>query len=171
MKRKSDYTISFAGLKTGHHLFDFKIDDAFFEELDYSLVQKGNIYVSVDLEKKETMLILFFHIEGVIESECNLCADSVDFEIKNSFKLIYKFGIEEIDDEAIVVIHPDSYQIDVTQPIYEFITVSLPARIIHKDGMCNKEMIESLNKYIFSKKAEPQIGNVDPRWAALKNLN
>lgn len=171
MKRKSDYTIPFAGLKLGHHLFDFEIDDSFFEELDYSLIQKGDIHVSIDLEKKETMLILLFSLKGSVESECNLCTDPVDFEIDNTFQLIYKFGLEEIDDEAIIVIHPDSYQIDVTQPIYEFITVSLPPRIVHDEGECNQEMIDSLNKYLSSKKEEPKDDDIDPRWSALKNLN
>ena len=171
MKRKSDYTIPFAGLKLGHHLFDFEIDDTFFEELDYSLIQKGDIHVSIDLEKKETMLILLFTIKGSVESECNLCTDPVDFEIDNTFQLIYKFGLEEMDDEAIIVIHPDSYQIDVTQPIYEFITISLPPRIVHEEGECNQEMIDSLNKYLSSKKEEPKDDDIDPRWSALKNLN
>jgi uncharacterized metal-binding protein YceD (DUF177 family) len=171
MKRKSDYTIPFAGLKLGHHLFDFEIDDTFFEELEYSLIQKGDIHVSIDLEKKETMLILLFHLKGSLETECNLCTDPVDFEINNTFQLIYKFGIEEMDDEAIIVIHPDSYQIDVAQPIYEFITVSLPPRIVHNEGECNQEMIESLNKYLSSKREEPKDDDVDPRWSALKNLN
>ena len=171
MKRKSDYTIPFAGLKLGYHLFDFEIDDSFFEEIDYSLIQKGDIRVSIDLEKKETMLILLFHLKGALESECNLCTDPVDFEIDNTFQLIYKFGLEEMDDEAIIVIHPDSYQIDVAQPIYEFITVSLPQRIVHEEGECNQEMIESLNKYLSSKKEEPKDDDIDPRWSALKNLN
>ena len=171
MKRKSDYTIPFAGLKLGHHLFDFEIDDSFFEEIDYSLIQKGDIRISIDLEKKETMLILLFSLKGSVESECNLCTDPVDFEIDNTFQLIYKFGLEEMDDEAIIVIHPDSYQIDVAQPIYEFITVSLPQRIVHEEGECNQEMIESLNKYLSSKKEEPKDDDIDPRWSALKNLN
>jgi uncharacterized metal-binding protein YceD (DUF177 family) len=171
MKRKSDYTIPFAGLKMGHHLFDFEIDNAFFEELDYSLIQKGDVHVSIDLEKKETMLIVLFDLKGTVDSECNLCTEPVDFKIDNTFQLIYKFGLEEMDDETIIVIHPDTYQVDVAQPIYEFITVSLPQRIVHEEGKCNQEMIDSLNKYLSSKKEEPNNDDIDPRWSALKNLN
>jgi uncharacterized metal-binding protein YceD (DUF177 family) len=171
MKRKSDYTIPFAGLKMGHHLFDFEIDNAFFEELDYSLIQKGDVHISIDLEKKETMLIVLFDLKGMVETECNLCTEPVDFKIDNTFQLIYKFGLEEMDDETIIVIHPDTYQVDVAQPIYEFITVSLPQRIVHEEGKCNQEMIDSLNKYLSSKKEEPNNDDIDPRWSALKNLN
>jgi uncharacterized metal-binding protein YceD (DUF177 family) len=171
MKRKSDYIIPFAGLKMGHHLFDFEIDNAFFEELDYSLIQKGDVHISIDLEKKETMLIVLFDLKGMVETECNLCTEPVDFKIDNTFQLIYKFGLEEMDDETIIVIHPDTYQVDVAQPIYEFITVSLPQRIVHEEGKCNQEMIDSLNKYLSSKKEEPNNDDIDPRWSALKNLN
>jgi uncharacterized protein len=171
MKRKSDYTIPFAGLKIGNHLFDFEIDDSFFEELDYSLIQKGAIHVSINLEKKESMLILLFNLKGTVEAECNLCTDPVDFNIDSNYQLIYKYGLEEIDDETLLVIHPDSYQIDITQPLYEFISVSLPPRIVHKDGECNQEMIEALNKYLSSKNEETKDDNIDPRWSALKNLN
>jgi uncharacterized protein len=170
MKKKSDFTIPFAGLKLGHHLFDFQIDDTFFEELDYSLIHKGKVDVTIDLEKKETMLILHFALTGTVEAECNLCTDPVDFNINNEFQLIYKFGLEEMEDETIIVIHPDSYQIDITQPLYEFITISLPPRIIHEEGKCNREMLEALNKYMSSKK-EDDDEEIDPRWSALKNLN
>jgi uncharacterized metal-binding protein YceD (DUF177 family) len=76
-----------------------------------------------------------------------------------------------MDDETIIVIHPDTYEVDVAQPIYEFITVSLPQRIVHEEGKCNQEMIDSLNKYLSSKKEEPKNDDIDPRWSALKNLN
>jgi hypothetical protein len=52
MKKKSDFTIPFAGLKLGHHSYEFEVDDAFFEDLEYSLIKKGSVSVSIDLEKK-----------------------------------------------------------------------------------------------------------------------
>ncbi|MEY4571085.1 MAG: hypothetical protein RLZ10_278 [Bacteroidota bacterium] len=173
MKKKSDFTIPFAGLKLGHHLFDFQIDDSFFEDIEYSLIESGSLKVDIDLEKKETMLITHFRIQGIIEAECNLCTDPVNFNIENSYTLIYKFGLEELEDDSIIVIHPDSYQIDVKQPIYEFISISIPQRIVHEEGNCNPEMLESLKKYLSSNFEENKDDGdpIDPRWSALKNLN
>lgn len=174
MKKKSDFTIPFAGLKLGHHLFDFQIDDSFFEDIEYSLIEKGSLKVDINLEKKETMLITQFKIQGIVEAECNLCTDPLNFKILNSYTLIYKFGLEELEDDSIIVIHPDSYQIDVEQPIYEFISISIPQRIVHNEGDCNPEMLESLNKYLSSKNEEKKDDDddpIDPRWSALKNLN
>jgi uncharacterized protein len=173
MKKKSDFTIPFAGLKLGHHTYEFEVDDTFFEELEYSLIKKGSISVSIDLEKKETMLILNFTLAGTVEVECNLCTDPMNQQIDASYPLIYKFGLEDLEDDSIIVIHPDSYQIDVQHPIYEFLTISLPIRTVHAEGECNQEMLETMNKYLAStNKEEDNIDDeIDPRWSALKNLN
>lgn len=173
MKKKSDFTIPFAGLKLGHHTYDFEVDDTFFEELEYSLIKKGSISVSIDLEKKETMLILNFTLAGTVELECNLCTDPMNQQIDASYPLIYKFGLEDLEDDSIIVIHPDSYQIDVQHPIYEFLTISLPIRTVHAEGECNQEMLETMNKYLAStnKEEDNNDDEIDPRWSALKNLN
>jgi uncharacterized metal-binding protein YceD (DUF177 family) len=173
MKKKSDFTIPFAGLKLGHHTYDFQVDDTFFEELEYSLIKKGSISVSIDLEKKETMLILNFTLAGTVEVECNLCTDPMNQQIDASYPLIYKFGLEDLEDDSIIVIHPDSYQIDVQHPIYEFLTISLPIRTVHAEGECNQEMLETMNKYLAStnKEEDNNDDEIDPRWSALKNLN
>jgi uncharacterized metal-binding protein YceD (DUF177 family) len=173
MKKKSDFTIPFAGLKLGHHTYEFEVDDTFFEELEYSLIKKGSISVSIDLEKKETMLILNFTLAGTVEVECNLCTDPMNQQIDASYPLIYKFGLEDLEDDSIIVIHPDSYQIDVQHPIYEFLTISLPIRTVHAEGECNQEMLETMNKYLAStnKEEDNNDDEIDPRWSALKNLN
>lgn len=173
MKKKSDFTIPFAGLKLGHHTYEFEVDDTFFEELEYSLIKKGSISVSIDLEKKETMLILNFTLAGTVEVECNLCTDPMNQQIDTSYPLIYKFGLEDLEDDSIIVIHPDSYQIDVQHPIYEFLTISLPIRTVHAEGECNQEMLETMNKYLAStnKEEDNNDDEIDPRWSALKNLN
>ena len=173
MKKKSDFTIPCAGLKLGHHTYDFEVDDTFFEELEYSLIKKGSISVSIDLEKKETMLILNFTLAGTVEVECNLCTDPMNQQIDASYPLIYKFGLEDLEDDSIIVIHPDSYQIDVQHPIYEFLTISLPIRTVHAEGECNQEMLETMNKYLAStnKEEDNNDDEIDPRWSALKNLN
>lgn len=172
MKKKSDFTIPFAGLKLGHHTYEFEVDDTFFEDLEYSLIKKGSVSVSIDLEKKETMLILQFALTGSVEVECNLCTDPLNQQVEATYPLIYKFGLEELEDDSIIVIHPDSYQIDVQHPIYEFLTISLPIRTVHSEGLCNQEMIETLNKYLSSPKENDENNDdIDPRWSALNNLN
>lgn len=194
MKSNKEFIIPFIGLKVGFHDFNFEIHDAFFEEVEYSIIHKGNVTVSLTLEKKETMLIGEFQIGGTVSASCDRCNDPLDVPVKGTFRLVYKFDNETSDDESLIVLHPDAYELDVRDNIYELITVSLPARLTHPMGECNEEMIELLKKYSGQPESveddfdddddwddedweedDDDDGDdddpVDPRWSALKNLN
>lgn len=191
--------IPFIGLKPGFHDFEFEITDKFFEEIEYSIIHSGNVQVLLTLEKKETMLIGQFTIEGVVNTSCDRCNDPIEVPVKGSYQLIFKFGNEPEFDESLVVLHPDAYEIDLRDNIYEFITVSLPTRVIHPKGECNEEMIALLKEYSGTTQSEEDDEDlddedwdeddwddddwddeeeedgdddpIDPRWSALKNLN
>jgi uncharacterized metal-binding protein YceD (DUF177 family) len=156
-------------LKPGKHEFEFDVDNSFFETLSYSLIEKGNLKVWLDLEKKETMLLASFYVDGAVEMVCSRCNEPMDAEVEGELEIIYKFGHESYDDENLIVISPDSFEIDVTQPIYELIIVSLPSRPVHEEGKCDEEMVKLLEK--FQAKEIKENDNSDPRWSALKNLN
>ena len=193
MKSNKEFIIPFIGLKVGFHDFNFEIHDAFFEEVEYSIIHKGNVTVSLTLEKKETMLIGEFQIGGTVSASCDRCNDPLDVPVKGTFRLVFKFDNETSDDESLIVLHPDAYELDVRDNIYELITVSLPARLTHPMGECNEEMIELLKKYSGQPESveedfdddddwddedweeedddDDDDDPVDPRWSALKNLN
>jgi uncharacterized metal-binding protein YceD (DUF177 family) len=193
VKSNKEFIIPFIGLKVGFHDFNFEIHDAFFEEVEYSIIHKGNVTVSLTLEKKETMLIGEFQIGGTVSASCDRCNDPLDVPVKGTFRLVYKFDNETSDDESLIVLHPDAYELDVRDNIYELITVSLPARLTHPMGECNEEMIELLKKYSGQPESveddfdddddwddedweeeDDDDGDddpVDPRLSALKNLN
>lgn len=165
-------------MKLGKHSFNFDIADAFFEMFEYSLIQKGNVQVTLQLEKKETMMIGDFVIDGRVEASCDRCNDPVSVPVKGTYQLIYKFDTEPSDDESLVTVYPEDFEIDVADSILEFISVSLPGRILHKEGECNEEMMKILDEYILissddappAEEEEENEEEVDPRWAALKNL-
>lgn len=147
MKSRREYIIPFVGLKIGFHDFEFEIRDSFFEDRDYSIIHKGNVLVNMRLEKKERMMIAEFSIRGTVHTNCDRCNDPLEVPAIGDYKLIYKFGLEESDDEMLLVLHPDAYEIDLNDTLYELITVSLPTRLIHKKGECNEEMLALLQKY------------------------
>lgn len=184
MKLSKDYIIPFVGLKLGVHAYKFDITDTFFEIFEYSIIHKGNVEVELQLEKKETMLIGNFTVNGEVETECDRCTDPVKTKINGEYRLIYKFDTEPSDDETLIIVYPEEFEIDVKENILELITVSLPSRTIHKEGECNEEMLSILDEYILvskneeadasdgESKEEPNENDdyVDPRWAALKKL-
>ena len=188
---KKEYVIPFVGLKIGTHEFEFNVTDEFFEGIEYSIVHKGNINVKLTLEKKETMMIGNFVLEGTVGTDCDLCNDPVEVDIEGEYQLIYKFDDQPSNDETLIVVYPDEFEIDVKENILELISVSLPSRSIHAEGECNEEMIEILDEYRVNADSdsdddldeedateEDELGDddgddddyIDPRWEALKGL-
>ena len=167
----SPYTIPFVGLKLGQHLFDFALDKTFFESLPYSLVDDGKLVVKLTLEKKETMLIASFVVKGFVTAPCARCNEEMSQKIKGDLTVYFVFGDEESEDENLIVIPRESYEIDVQQSMYEMIMLALPARSAHKKNECNEEMVQLLQKYTSNQDSKEKEENIDPRWAALKNLN
>lgn len=176
---KSEYVIRFSGLKEGNHQFNFEIGKTFFEQLDYSEVQNGRLTVNVDFEKKATMLIVNFDIDGQVELMCDKCTDDFNLPIAGQEELIYKFGEGESNDEKILIIPEHEIEIDLSHPIYELTSIVIPSKRVHPEGECNQEMLEAMDNYLMVEEDEIEISedsiedeetSVDPRWAALKKL-
>ena len=100
---KHEYIIPFVGLKIGFHIFEFEISDTFFDDIEYSIIQSGKVHVRLELEKKETMLIGVFHVEGLVTTSCDRCTDPIEEEVEGEYQIVYKFGGDLTDDEALVV--------------------------------------------------------------------
>lgn len=176
------FKVPFIGLKLGSHEFKFEITDTFFEEFEYSIVEKGQLEVDLILEKKERLLLANFSVSGVVTSDCDRCNTAMELPIKNKFQIIYAFGIDTIEDESLIVIHPDEFEINVKNPIYELITLALPNRKTHPVGECDEEMYQLVQQYTVNLNEEEDDDNfddedyddeddIDPKWSILKNLN
>lgn len=180
--------IPFVGLKTGSHTFQFTVSNAFFEEFEYSIIHSGTVHVDLVLEKKETMMIGVFSCEGEVATHCDRCNDPLDVFIKGSFRLIFKQGTDLSDDESLIVLPPEAFELDVSPYIYELITVFLPVRKVHEEGGCNEEMVKALSQYLLNPEDEgdeeyddedwndddeddESDGASDSRWTGLNNLN
>lgn len=196
-RNKREFVIPFIGLKIGSHSFEFEVTDSFFEDIEYSIIHKAKVHVDLILEKKETMMIGNFSCVGEVSTYCDRCNDPLNVPVKGEFRLVYRLGTETVDDEALIVLPPEAFELDVTPYIYELITVSLPARMIHKKGECNEEMVDKLSQYLVNNNDEEDEDDddfddedddfddddfddedddspnddIDPRWSILKDLN
>jgi uncharacterized protein len=174
LKALKQFSIPFTGLKLGKHQFEFEIDKSFFDAFEYSLVKDGTLKTTIDLDKQETMLILYFHIEGTIQLNCDKCLAEFNQPIEINERQIVKFAEDnlESDDLEIIVLNKKESTIDVSEIIYELITVSIP--YINKceqvGKVCDQEMIATLDKLASGSAEKEEEQNDDPRWAALKKL-
>ena len=174
MNYLSQYTIPFSGLKEGKHLFDFTADQRFFAGSEESEIEKGNVNIQVELEKRSTYLRLTFMLEGEVELICDRCLEAYLQPIKSRNIMLVKFSETETDDgDEVIYIHPGSYQVEVAKLIYEFIVLSIPIRHVHPDdqdgnSLCDPEMLKKLDEYKANDLTE--INPMDPRWNDLKKI-
>ena len=178
MRSNREFVIPFEGLKLGKHVFNLNVTDSFFADLEYALIEKGNVDIVFELEKKEVMMIGQFHLQGHVEKPCDRCTEMMQVSIDGSFQVIFKFSEGESEDENLITLAPHEFELKLAPICHEFITVLLPSRVIHEDGDCNEEMVELLKKYTLGsaedwedEEGDDGDDDIDPRWSTLKDLN
>ncbi len=172
---KTKYNIEFKGLKEGLHEYEFEINNKFFEHFNEGLVENGEVTVKVKLEKRSAFLKLYLEISGWLELTCDRCLENYQQDIELETELFVKYGEEKEFDEGdnVIWVLPEEHYISLTQTIYEYVVLSIPLRHVHPnetgENSCNREMLNRLENITHVENEEEE-QEIDPRWAALKNL-
>ena len=164
--------IRIAGLKEGEHRQAFEIKDKFFEAYEQSEVKTGSFIVNTLVVLRGLDRKLTINIEGTITNLlCDYCAQKLEWPISITSNFVIKESEKETEstDEVIYVL-PNQYQLQINQLIFEMINLSIPSKRTHnkseqKEGKCDKEMLELMEKYAKKTKQE-----IDPRWEVLNKL-
>jgi len=179
VKELSKYNIDIYGLEDKQYDYDMESGDAFFEELEQDLIERGSFKTHVVLNKSATMLQLNFHTEGRVELVCDRSLEPFEEPVVSDERLILKFGDrnEELTDE-IEIISRNTNRINVARYIFEFIALSLPVKKIHPD--LRSDVDEELaadeeGVLVYSSATQDdseaeETEKTDPRWEALKKL-
>ena len=177
MKDLKQFNIPFVGLKEGNHLLEYQIDNTFFKIFNYEEFNEASINVSVALEKKATFIKLIFSAKGFVNLLCDLSLEAYNQEIDTSLPLLIKFGEAFNDDnEEILILPQQAYEVNVAQYIYEMVILGLPSKRIHPkvaDGTLETPAIKKLKELSIEEHHEEEHQkeeNIDPRWDKLKNL-
>ena len=176
MRPLKAYDIQFVGLKLGKHIYDYEINQTFFEYFEFDEFNTINVNLNIHLEKKTTLLELNFSGNGSVNINCDVSNEPYDQPINFNFNLVVKFGQEyNNENDSILIIPHGSYEINIAQYIYELIVLSIPQKRIHpgvEDGTLNSEILRKLEDLSPNSdlKAESSSNDVDPRWNKLKKL-
>ena len=172
MKDLKRFNIQYVGLKDENHLFEYQIDNTFFEAFNFDEFFNSDIHISVELLKKPTMLQIQFHATGSVNVACDLSGEPFDLKISATLPLIVKFGEAfNNDNEEVIVLPYSEYQLNIAQYIYEMIVLAIPTKRIHPqviDGTLESEALKKLEKLRVHE--EKSTEEVDPRWDKLKSL-
>ena len=168
----SQYIINFSSLKEGMHDFDFSVENKLFKHFGYEDFNSCKIELRVELLKKSNLLELRFLSKGTININCFVSNEPFDYPQASVMELVVKFGSEQnSDNEELLILQKGTYQIDISQQLYEMIVLSLPIKIIHpgiEDGTLESETVNRLKKYELN--AQKNNTKTDPRWDKLKDL-
>ena len=172
MKDLKKFNIQFVGLKEGTHLFEYEIDNTFFEAFNFDEFQSSSIKIVLDFVKKSTLFDLTFTANGSVEIPCDLTSELYHQDVQSVLPLVVNFGPEFNDDnEEILILPNEAYEFNVAQFIYELIVLSVPNKRVHPnvlDVTMDSIALNKLKELEIKEEKKNQI--TDPRWDKLKNL-
>jgi uncharacterized protein len=171
-----EFSIPFVGLKNGVHHFRFDVKDEFFAAFEGTLIDRGDVQVDLAFDKKDSFFLLNFMISGKVNLPCNRCNEMLDFPVDADYSVVVKFDEHREDEQDdsnadVIYINRGDTHLDVSQLVYEFITLSIPeGRVICENSLnrkeCNPKAIEIL-EVLKVKDEEPK---ADPRWEGLQKI-
>lgn len=161
-------------MKIGPNSDEYTIDGTLFEQFDTSIITDGNVHARLDMHKYGTHLDVKFLFEGEVQVPCDRCLEPYFQPIKDEARIIFAFDPEmSFEGYDVMHVNPGETRLDITQEFYDFITLSLPIRLIPETSIhqCSPEVLEYLESRTSDAKADKQSEDVvDPRWEALKKL-
>ena len=103
---------------------------------------------------------------------CDITTELFDFPLDTEFQLVVKFGAEENQyNDEILILPQGSYELSVSQYLYEMIVLAIPQKRVHpgiEDGTLKSEILDKLKELQPQQEAPSE--DVDPRWDKLKDL-
>ena len=114
-------------------------------------------------------------MNGSVNLDCDVSLEPYDQPVEGEFSMVVKFGPEYNDDNDEILILPhEEYQINVSQFIYELIILSLPSKRVHPkvlDGTMESEALKKLKDLeVDNENPAESKDEIDPRWDKLKGL-
>lgn len=175
MSNLKQFNIPFIGLKQGKHLFDYEIDNTFFEAFGFNDFNSSKLDITLVFDKKSTFFELNLRVNGFVNVDCDTSLEPYEQEIKGNMPLVVNFGTEYNDDNDEMIIIPHEYhEINISQFIYELVILSVPTKKVHPkvlDGTMNSEALTKLKELeIKENKSSTKEDDIDPRWDKLKSL-
>ncbi|RDV11815.1 DUF177 domain-containing protein [Pontibacter diazotrophicus] len=181
MKKLRDYEIGIAKLSNKQHLYEFELDDSFFDLFGKDIILGGNLIAHVELDKTESMLTFHMDIKGHVRLTCDRSLDEFDYPIDVQSKFRIKYGDENVElDDDLWQITPNTQAINIAQHLYDYIGLAVPMKKLHPrfveetdedDDDQDILIYSSRNAAESDDEDDDDDEDVDPRWDALRNLN
>ena len=169
-----DYTLPLNGLAQGRTEFDWKAGKEFFEAFDNAEILSSALDVHVTVEKSGRYIGIDLEIEGNVTVPCDRCLEDLVLPVSVAPRFSVKFGEapeEQAEDpkegeREILYLPSSDADLDLSQIVYDFVSISLPLQRVHPEGQCNPETV----KYLGGGEDAPGAEADSNPFAALKGL-
>jgi len=128
MKNSGNFSIRLQGLKEGVHHFAFVIDKHFLATCPQAPREDVDARVSVCMDKQPGLMVLDFHLQGVLKTPCDRCLADIRIPLENQYRLWIKAGDPAADalEEDVLVLHPETPVWDATSVVLESLLLAMP---------------------------------------------
>lgn len=170
--------INFSELDPGSYEYEFHVSDAFFQQFENTLIQKGKATVQVNLVKHGHLMEAFVDFSAVLNLNCDRCLGEVPIPSEGSDHCLIRLGTSEESnsDANLVDLSANAAEVDLSLFVYETICLELPlvlvpCEIIDDDSVCDKEMLKKLNELSLKEEKKEKPENAPGIWDKLKGFS
>ena len=177
MEKLKEFDIQIYKLSNKLHKYEYTVSEPFFEQFGGEIIENGKLKINIDLDKRENLIEANVTFSGHIDLVCDRSLRDFEFPVNMEKKVLFKYGEEEVElEDNVFVITKNTQTINIAQYIFETIALEVPLKKIHPEEIHDDE---EHNQYIYideefdevkDNEDSPEEEEIDPRWAALKNL-
>ncbi|MEM7055544.1 MAG: DUF177 domain-containing protein [Bacteroidota bacterium] len=110
----------------------YRLDGAFFQLFETSLLEKGQLDVRIQLNKNSSRIQLLFEIKGEVELVCDRTLEQFNYPVCIEQVVHFRLGDENKElDVDCYMIEQKATAINVAQHIYDFVTLAVPMKKLH----------------------------------------
>lgn len=171
-------SINFSELDLGSYDYEFHVSDAFFQQFENTLIQKGRAKVNVNLVKHGHLMEAFVDFSALLNLNCDRCLGEVAIPFEGSDQCLIRpvTGDEKNADANLIDINPNAVEVDLSLFVYETICLELPlvvvpCEIIDDESVCDKEMLNKLNELSLKEEKKEKPGDAPGIWDKLKGFS
>jgi len=115
-----------------HGVLIYNLGATFFELFENSLLEKGELTVTVKVDRKRSNIQLLFSITGAVELICDRSLETFAYPVNIEKEMSFRLGHEnkELITELYTLEHKTA-TINIAQHIYDFVSLEVPMKKLH----------------------------------------
>ncbi len=130
----------------------------------------GNVDVRCRMDKAHHQIVLDCFVNTQAKLQCDRCGVQYDAALKNNFKLIFLFEVNENDEEVddVFYLAPDDDKLEISRSVREYVILSIPLKKLCSEDC--KGLCPSCGVNMNVTECNCSNDTINPIWEKLKEL-